>query len=149
MNETLVIVHLSSIESYLTFFGVDSAIRLITEIKLAMLTHVGEILILDQGWDITEDAKVLRQSVLDLEQYRPLIVIHHCELTDVSPWQDGMKTLARQLRQMKTCRVRLGGFWASETATSGCVHEVQRHLRARNIPCYIDTHICAFEEETK
>lgn len=147
MQETLVIVHLSSIDSYLHFYGVDPAIQFITDIKLAITIHPGPTVIMDQEDEyISEDAKTMRQSVLDLGKYCPMTLFHHDEMMDVSPWQDGMKTLARLLRQLQTNRVRLGGLWASETGMSGCVHEVQRQMRYRNIPCYIDKSICALEE---
>lgn len=59
MQETLVIVHLSSIDSYLHFYGVDPAIQLITDIKLAITTHPGPVVVMDQeDNDISEDAKV-------------------------------------------------------------------------------------------
>lgn len=54
--------------------------------------------------------------------------------------------LAQHLQKLKTNRVRLGGFWTSENATTGCVHEVQHQLRARKFPCHIDRKICALEE---
>lgn len=147
MPETLVIVHLCSIDSYVDYYGVNPAIQLITDIKLAITTHPGPTVIMDQEWkEISEDAKIMRLSVLDLQKYCPVTHFHHDEMMDISPWQDGMKSLAKLLRSLKTNRVRLGGLWTSESGVSGCVHETQRHLRARNIPCYIDKKICALEE---
>lgn len=147
MQETLVIVHLSSIDSYLHFYGVDPAIQLITDIKLAITTHPGPVVVMDQeDNDISEDAKVMRQSVLDLQQYCPITLFHHDEMMDISPWQDGMKALARLLRQLKTYRIRLGGLWTSESGKSGCVHEVKRQMSCRGIPGWIDKNICALEE---
>jgi hypothetical protein len=102
---------------------------------------------MDQEWDeISDVAKSLRYSVIELQNFYPITLFHHDELCDVSPWQDGMKRLAKVLRAMNTSRVRLGGLWASESGVTGCVHEVQRCLRARNIPCYIDSSLIALEE---
>ena len=152
MSETLVIVHLSSIDSYVDFYGIEPAQKMVNDIRFAIATHIGPVIVMDQGWqEISEDAKLLRQMVLDLQVVYPqrVTVFHHDEWCDISPWQDGMKNLAKILRKLKTNRVRLGGFWTSETATSGCVHEVQRQLRARNRPCYIEKEICALEENDK
>lgn len=155
-QETLVIVHLSSIDSYIRFYGVNPAIQLVTDIKMAITTHPGPTVVMDQeDNDISEDAKVMRASVLDLKKYEikeyyPFTLFHHDEMMDASPWQDGMKALAKLLRQFKTNgatnRVRLGGLWTSQNGQSGCVHEVQRQLRARSIPSYIDRKICALED---
>jgi hypothetical protein len=147
MQETLIVVHLCSIDSYISFYGVEAAIKMATDLKAAIIIHPGPVVIMDQEWkEISEDARVLRASVLELERSRPLHLFHHDELLDISPWQDGMKKLASVLRALKTSRVRLGGFWASESGETGCVHEVQRQLRARNIPCYLDKGTCALEE---
>lgn len=148
MIETLIIVHLSSVDSYISHYGVGPAQRMINDIRFAITSHPGPVVVMDQGWDfISEDAKQLRQMVLDMQSiYSNMVVFHHDEMMDISPWQDGMKELARLLRKLKTSRVRLGGFWTSENATSGCVHETQRHLRARNFACYIDKRISAIEE---
>jgi len=147
MQETLIIVHLSSIDSYLNFYGLEPAQVMINDLRFVIALHSGPILLMDQEWeDISNDAKTLRQMVLDLQNiYTNIEAFHHDELMDISPWQDGMKALAKQLRKFKTARVILGGFWTSLDATSGCVHEVQRQLRARNIPCYINKKICALE----
>ena len=149
--ETLVIVHLSSIDSYRDFYGVDPAIQLAADLKVVIITHPGPVVVMDQECEeiISEDAKVLRASVLDLQRLRDITIFHHDELVDVSPWQDGMKRLAKVLRGMGTTRVRLGGLWASESGTTGCVHETQGQLRARNIPCWIDHSLVALEENDK
>ena len=143
--ETLVIVHLSSIDSYNDFYGIEPAQAMINELRFAIATHPGPVVVMDQGWsEISEDAKLLRQMILEMQTSCPnMVVLHHDELMDRSPWQDGMKELVKLLRQLKTQRVRLAGFWTSENATDGCVHEVHRQLHARNIPCYIDTKMCA------
>jgi hypothetical protein len=148
MNETLVIVHLSSLESYVQYYGPDAALQFTTDIKVAIMTHPGPVVIMDQEWsEISEDTRVLRNSILDLQQFHRFTLFHHDELTDLSPWQNGMKELAKLLRSLKTSRVRLGGLWTSHNHATGCVHEVQRQLRARNIPCYIDPKISALEED--
>lgn len=147
MQEALIIVHLSSLDSYVSYYGVEPAQRFVNDVRLAMVKHIGPMVVMDQGWDcISEDAKVLRQMVLDMQEIYPIIIFHHDELCDVSPWQEGMRELAKIVRSLNVNRVRLGGLWASESGASGCVHEVQRQLRARNIPCYIDKSICALEE---
>jgi len=147
MIETLVIVHLSSIDTYASYYGIEPAQRLVNDLRMAIVKHPGPVVVMDQGWDfIPEDGKVLRQMILDMESIYPLTIFHHDELCDIAPWQDGMKNLAKLLRKLETSRVRLGGLWTSETGKTGCVHETQRHLRARNIPCYIDQSICALEE---
>lgn len=151
MQEALVIVHLSSLDGYVQYYGVEPAQILVNDFRMAIVKHAGPVVVMDQGWDfISEDAKVLRQMLLDMQRiYRNMIVFHHDEMCDISPRQDGMKMLARTIRGLKVSRVRLGGLWASERGTSGCVHEVQRQLRARNIPSYVDAAICALEENDK
>ncbi len=148
MQETLVIVHLSSIDSYVQFYGLEPAQMLINDLRFAIITHPGPVVVMDQqDDDISNEAKQLRDMILDLEKfYVNLQVFHHDEMCDVSPWQDGMKAFAKVLRGLGTHRVRVGGLWASQDASSGCVHEVVRQLRARNIPCYVDKKLCAFEE---
>src|SRR5262249_830033 len=143
--------HLSSIDSYLDYYGVDAAIQLVIDLTMAIVTHPGHVIIMDQEWDdITEDARILRASVLSLQRFCPRITLfHHDEWCDISPWQDGMKRLAKLLRQLQTSRVRLAGLWASESGTTGCVHEVQRQLRARNILAFVDASFVALEENDR
>jgi hypothetical protein len=152
MNETLIVVHLSSIDNYIDFYGLDSAIQFVTDLKMAIITGypTTKTIIMDQEWtEISDAAKSLRTSVTELSKLYPVTLFHHDELCDVSPWQDGMTKLARLLREMKTSRVRLAGLWASESGATGCVHEVQRQLRARNIPVFVDTSLVALEENDK
>jgi hypothetical protein len=149
MNEILVIVHLSSIDNYIDFYGLDPAIQLVTDLKMAIITGYPTVqtIIMDQEWtEISNPAKSLRASVYELSKFYPITLFHHDELCDINPWTDGIKKLARLLRELRTSRVRLGGLWASESGITGCVHEVQRQLRARNIPCYIDSSLVAMEE---
>lgn len=149
MQEALIIVHLSSIDSYVDYYGVEAAQHLINDLRLAIVQHVaGPVIVMDQGWtEISEDARILRQMVLDMQAIYPaLVLFHHDEMCDISPWQDGMRDLARLFRKLQVSRARLGGLWTSESGVTGCVHEVQRQLRARNIPCYVDRAICAQEE---
>jgi hypothetical protein len=149
MKETLVIVHLSSIDNYIDFYGIDAAIQFVTDLKMAIVTGYPTVqtVIMDQEWDeISDEAFALRYSVLELQNFYPITLFHHDELCDISPWQEGMKKLAKLLREMETSRVRLGGLWAKARGATGCVHEVQRCLRARNIPCSIDSSLIALEE---
>lgn len=148
MQEALIIVHLSSLDGYVQYYGVEPAAVLVNDLRMAIVKHSGPVVVMDQGWDfISEDAKALRQMILDMQfTYTNMVVFHHDEMMDVSPWQGGMRALAKVVRSLKVNRVRLGGLWTSESGTTGCVHEVQRQLRARNIPCYIDRTICALEE---
>lgn len=151
MPETLIIVHLSSLDGYTAYYGVDTAQTMVNDLRMAIVTHAGPVVVMDQGWpEISPDAKHLRQMVLDMQSVSTnMTIFHHDELMDIAPWQDGMRALAKVLRSLKTHRVRLGGFWASHNATSGCVHEVQRQLRTRNIPCSLDKQICALEENDR
>jgi hypothetical protein len=146
--ETLVVVHLSSIDSYVQFYGFYPAQLFINDLRFAIITHAGPVVVMDQDWtEISDEAQQLREMVLDLKKFHHnFAVFHHDELCDVSPWQDGMKALAKVLRGLGTQRVRIAGLWASQDGSSGCVHEVQRQLRSRNIPCYVDAKLCAFEE---
>lgn len=147
MQETLVIVHLSSIDSYIRFYGVKPAMELAVDLCLAITSHPGSTVIMDQeDDDISEDGKVMRAKVLEMQNYCPVTIFHHDEMMDLSPWQDGMKNLAHLLRQLKTYRIRLGGLWTSESGKSGCVHEVKRQMSYRGFPGWIDKSICALEE---
>ncbi len=146
-QEVLLIVHLSSIDSYISFYDIDAGVMMINDIRFAIAAHRGPIVILDQGWShISNEAKHLRKTILAMKVLANLTIFHHDEMTDLSPWQDGMNDLATLLNNLHLSSVRIGGFWASQNEDSGCVHEVQRQLLARNISCYIDTSICAFEE---
>lgn len=150
MNELLGIVHLSSIDSFLEYYGVYPAMKLAVDLKMAVLSHPGRTIILDQGWDeIAEDAKYMRQSVLDLERLvSGVTVLHHDELADIDPWTKGMAVVAKHIKAMNPSRIRLGGLWASVDGKSGCVHEVQRQVRSRlRLPCYVDYAIVGLEEK--
>lgn len=142
MIEALIIVHLCSLDSMIQFEGVNSARSLSTSIVAAIQRHHGPVIVMDQEWDeIREEAKQLKNDILSLN----VIPFHHDELMDVNPWTDGMKRFASFLRARGVQKARLGGFWASRDASSGCVHETCRQLRYRHIPCQVDAPLCGFE----
>lgn len=148
MAKTLVIVHLSSLDSLQRFYGVNSVILIAQRLIDAIVEHDGPVLIMDQETpehEMYPEALEWRNRVLSCRD--DIIRFHHDKMEDVSPWQDGMRALAKELRRLKTDRVRLGGLWASQSGKSGCVHEVKRQLRYRaNITCCIEKRLCAFED---
>jgi hypothetical protein len=146
MDETLVIVHLSSLDSLQRFSGTE-AVQVFSQTLIdATQEHSGFVLIMDQGTpehEMFSEACMWRNRVLSCRG--DIIYFHHDEMVDRSPWQDGMKALAKVLRGLRTKYIRLGGLWASQSGKSGCVHEVKRQMRARNITCRLDKRLCAFE----
>jgi hypothetical protein len=148
-DEALIIVHLSSIENYLSFFGADAALELAACIKIGIITHPGPVLIMDQDDEtsLSQAGKELRSFILDARHYHPesFTLLHHDELQDAAPWEEGMQPIIHQLREWGVKRVRLGGFWASRSGQSGCVHETYRQLCYRGFSCMIVPRLCGYE----
>lgn len=145
MEEALIIVHLSSIDSYIGFYGIAAGMQFALELKKALLAHPGPIVILDQEWkELSPEARELRAFVLDGTQHHPhATVFHHDPMKDADPWGQRMDFLAQLLRQMGAVRVRLGGLWASQDQRTGCVHETSRQLTRRGFSCEVDAPLCA------
>lgn len=142
----LVIVHLSSIMTYIDFYGIAAAQRFAADVIRGIESHDGPVVILDQEWrsSMRGHTRSLYDKIHASGERRGAIWFHHNEMEDANPWTDGMDQLARLLRELKARRVLVGGLWLGEQ--SGCVRYTRQSLTWRRISSRIVEELCAFEE---
>ena len=142
----LVIVHLSSIMSYVDYYGVLPGERFAFDLIQGITTHDGPVVIMDQDWSNFMQGASLRlyNAIKNAANQRGVVWFHHDEMEDKAPWTAGMDQLAKTLRKLKAHKVLVGGLWLSET--SGCVRETLQQLTWRRLSSHIVEPLCAHEE---
>lgn len=122
MRTALVIVHLSSIDSYAEFVGTPAAAQLSERITSAVRAHRGPVYIIDQGWDgPLRNAAVKRMHGVHGRW------LHFDE--DVDDWNRFLPAFKRQLTRERVDQVVIGGIWYDPDLKTGCATEVYLYLR--------------------
>lgn len=140
MRIALIIVHLSSLDSYAEFVGERAAGALAARITTAVRTHSGPIYIIDQGWD-----GPLRNAVVKRMRGVKGRWIHFDE--DHDDWNRFLPTLKRQLARDRVDQAVIGGVWYDPEHKSGCATEVYLYLR-RVMPTKVDERLVGCETDT-
>lgn len=147
MKEALVVIHLSSLDSYTSAakeagdksIGDLLADALIQEIR----DHKGPVYIVDQGWDPDRPESEPRIRVLNSLKKR-VTWIHFDEADQ--DWDDFDRDVVPILERDGVTKVVLAGVWYRKDLSSGCVTEayfrLQKHFQTR-----VNERICGLEED--
>lgn len=124
MRKALVIVHLSTIDSYAWHVGEEQAKALAARLIRAIRTHRGPVYIVDQFWD----GPLREQIVADISG-TPAKWIEFDE--DVGDWKRFLPALQRRLTRDRVTDVVVGGVWFDPKLEEGCATEVYLYLASR------------------
>ena len=130
MQKALVIVHLSSIDSYAWTVGEEKAKQLAERIIRAIRKHRGPVFIVDQCWD-----GPLREQIATAISDVPAKWIEFDE--DVGDWKRFLPALKRRLTRDRVTDVVIGGVWFDPKLKEGCATKVYLYL-ASTIPTKVD-----------
>ncbi len=141
----LVIVHLSSIDSYAWNVGDYEADDLADNLVFALEQTKDPIFVLDQRWP---DPGPFRQRVYDQLGSMANAETIYNNSDEAGTWERDMDGFAALLRSRGITELTLGGCWYRKDETSGCVTETKKLLTERGFECTVDEDIVGFEEET-
>lgn len=126
MSNALVIVHLSSLDSYAEKYGVAVAQDLADRLSEAILTHAGPVFIIDQRWPYTEGISDPRVNLVQHVQLaRDIKWSHFDDRSD--DWDIYLEHLRKALLRAGVKNIILGGMWYSPEG-AGCVSDAQTVL---------------------
>jgi hypothetical protein len=146
-DEALVIVHLSSLDSYThsakeagdESLGDLLADALIVEIK----KHQGPVYIVDQGWEPDRSESRPRIRVLNSLQ-RKVTWIHFDEAEQ--DWGEFERDVVKILKRDGVQKVVLAGVWFRKDLSSGCVTEAY-FILSKHFETRVNDRICGLEED--
>ena len=142
----LLIIDLSSLDSYTDLNGASAGEELSFVLLDAMLLHAGPVFLTDQEWEGAGRLSRPRRTLEEGLKARPDIVrVHFDEASQ--DWEEGMQELGGLLRDQRVDHVVLGGLWATLNGSSGGVNEAMRLLEQQGFACRIDFSLCGLEEE--
>jgi hypothetical protein len=133
MRSALVIVHLSSIDSYAWTIGETKARQLADRIIRAVHKHRGPVYVVDQFWD-----GPLRESVAAAISDVPAAWIKFDE--DLSDWAAFLPKLRRRLARDGVTDVVVGGVWYDPKLEEGCATRIYLDLAAV-LPAKVDKNL--------
>lgn len=152
MTEALVVIHLSSLDSYadaahdLTGHWLDAE-ELAENLSEAILTHAGPVYIVDQNWLFIGRESRPRDRLLDaIEPRKDIVWIEFDEQMEEPGWSRFLRTLVRRLKKDRITSVRLGGVWFDPELKIGCVTYTYRFLR-KFLSTIVDRSIVGCEED--
>jgi len=143
--QALVLVHISSLDTLTWLTNEAQALERAQAMGGAVTAHAGPVIILDQSWPTTGDSAARQWFYTTVENHSSLQWFSHSEEHD--GWTEPMARLAALIPEIGATEVRVGGLWATSDGSSGCVHEVCRHLEMNGIPATLEPAWCVFEEE--
>jgi hypothetical protein len=130
MQKALVIVHLSTIDSYAWHVSEAKAKALAERIIQAIRKHRGPVYIVDQFWE-----GPLRDRIAAAVSDIPAKWIEFDE--DVGDWKRFLPSLKRRLTRDRVTDVVIGGVWFDPTLKEGCATQVYLYLLS-TIPAKVD-----------
>lgn len=139
MRKALVIVHLSTIDSYAWNVGEEKAKSLAERIIRAIRKHRGPIYIVDQFWD-----GPLREQIATAISDVPAKWIKFDE--DVGNWNRFLSSLKRRLTRDGVTDVVIGGVWFDPKLKEGCATTVYLYLLS-TLPTKVDKTIVGCETD--
>jgi len=139
MRKALVIVHLSTIDSYAWHVGEEKAKQLAERIIHAVRKHHGPVYIVDQFWD-----GPLRDQIVAAVSDVPAKWIKFDE--DVGDWNRFLPSLKRQLTRDRVTGVVIGGVWFDPALKEGCATKVYLYLLS-TLPTKIDKTLVGCETD--
>lgn len=124
----LVIVDLSTLDSYAQGVGMHAATELAERLKAAILGHRGLVYIIDQKWPYTDWAEPRYKLVHTTELARDITFLHFDDRSQ--DWPLFLRRLRTDLVQAGVTSVRLGGVWYFPgSKPGGAVGEAEQTLR--------------------
>jgi hypothetical protein len=132
-NAALVIVHLSSVDSYAWQVGQEAGDRLARSLIAAVRKHKGPVYIVDQGWDGPLQGTI-KQAIADV----PVTWMRFDE--DVQSWDTFLPRLKKRLQRDGVTRAVVGGVWYDPALKEGCATTVYLYL-LRDLPTEVDRSI--------
>ena len=142
----LLVLDLSSLDSYTDSNGPSAGEELSFALLDAMLLHAGPVFLTDQEWEDAGRVSRPRRSLEEGLKARPDITRLHFD-EDTQDWEEAMQELSRLLRDQRVTRIILGGLWATRDGSSGGVNEAWQQLRRQGFDCDIDFSLCGMDEE--
>jgi len=139
MRKALVIVHLSTIDSYAWTIGEQKAQQLATRLIAAIRKHRGPVYIIDQFWDGPLRDQIVA-AIIDV----PAKWIKFDE--DVGNWKRFLPSLKRRLTHDGVTDVVIGGVWYDPTLKEGCATTVYLYLAAA-MPTKVDKNLVGCETD--
>jgi len=126
---TLVIVHLSSLDSYTDQEGEDAGWDLAQNIVGYVGGAVSDshVIIVDQDWPLGPKPSEPREWVLSELADEDIIWMKFDEATQ--PWGPFLERLRKKLEDLGVERVIVGGVWYDVNLKSGCATEVYLYLK--------------------
>lgn len=141
--EALVLVHLSSLDSYTDYAGSDAGEDLAGRLAEAILSHDGPVILVDQGWELGPRASRPRAQLLEeIAPRQDVVWIHFDEA--VERWEDFFPRLDRALEEAGAGSVRVGGIWYDPSLHTGCATFTYLNLRQR-MPVVVDESLVGCE----
>lgn len=128
MKTALVIVHLSSLDSFTADQGMDEGDQLAFNLADAIVYHDGPVIIVDQGWESEFRQSRPRKRLLSLIQGRKGIIWIKFD-EDTEDWEPFLEKLYRRLVKLRVKKVIVGGIWYDPKLKSGCATTVYLYLR--------------------
>ncbi len=124
--KALLIVNLSSLDSYAEYDGLPAAQELAGRLKEAILSYRGPVYVIDQRWPRSKWSEPRWELVFDVQLKREIHWVHFRDNQD--DWDLFIQKLRAQLIRDGVKELDLGGLWYSRDGSS-CVSEVQGAFR--------------------
>ena len=134
---TLLLVHLSSLDSYTDEKGQVQGKGLGMKMAQAISTYPGPVFVTDQGWEFIgkqcQPRKIVEEA---LQKHSCVVRIHHDEA--IHEWDEAMQNLGDLIRSYGISHLAIGGIWASSDNSEGCVNETRKLLEQQGFSCSLD-----------
>ena len=142
-NEALILIHLSSLDSYTWECGGEAGNALASNFITALTFYSGPIVVVDPQHRLIGKESAPRAQVLECLHYLPQVQwFSHNEITD--GWERPMEQLWQSLLKQSITHLHIGGVWATRNGVRGCVNEAMRHFQ-QHFACHMDRSLCGFE----
>lgn len=142
--EALVLVHLSSLDSYTDYAGADAGEGLARRLSEAVLSHNGPVIIVDQGWELgPRQSRPRAQLLEEISPRQDIVWIRFDEARE--SWEDFFPQLDRALEEAGADSVVVGGVWYDESLHTGCATYTYLHLRQLGWPVRVDESLVGCE----
>lgn len=142
----LLIVHLSSLDSYTDRHGEAKGGELGYALGDAMRLWNGPVFLVDQGW--ADAGRVSRPRMSLLQALASSVNVTRFPFDeDTADWDEAMPRLGNLLRAQGVTHLVLGGVWATVDGSPGCVNEAGRQLAQQGFTCRIDYTLCGMDED--